>query len=606
MTPLTNPLLIIAVIGCAALSLATGSTDVSLLEGLADWLSGAATAEALIIGEIRLPRTLLALAVGAALGLSGAALQGLLRNPLADPSLTGASQGAALGAAAVFYFGWFPALGYAAPALAGLIGAGVALGLMLALAGSSGGAMVLMAGLAISTLSAASLAAVLNFAPNPFALQELVFWLLGSVAERGLDHLLIIAPALLLGGLMLAGERRFLSALSLGEPISASLGYGFASHAWKVILASALLVGSAVAVAGGIGFVGLVVPHLLRPWVGHRPDRLLLPSTLLGAILVCMADVTVRWLPTGQDLKLGVLTSLIGAPLLVALIWGQRSRLHTPEPIRQGASPVPQPTPARHPNAHLVPESSPLRTEPPPLLTVDSLSFSGRLHPLSLVLHPGEVVGLIGPNGSGKSTLLEGLAGLWSEDGKVMINGTSLATLAPSQRAQLIGLMPQSSSLAWALCARDVVRLGRLPWGDESPVAVDEALAKTGVTALADRRVDRLSGGEQARVSLARVLAGKPRLLLADEPVASLDLLHQQSVLQLFRREAARGCAVVLALHDLSLAARYCDRLLLLDRGRLQALGTPEQVLEPELLRAVYGVNVTVRLDQDPPLVSAR
>lgn len=609
MTRVANPVLIIAVIGCAALSLATGSADVALVVGLTDWLNGHASAEALIIGEIRLPRTLLALAVGAALGLSGAALQGLLRNPLADPSITGASQGAALGAASVFYFGWIPMLGQAAPAIAGLIGASIALGLMLMLAGSSGSAMVLMAGLAISTLSAASLAAVLNFAPNPFALQELVFWLLGSVAERGLDHLLIIAPALTLGGLILVRERRFLSALSLGEPISASLGYGFATHAWKVILAAALLVGSSVAVAGGIGFVGLVVPHLLRPWVGHRPDRLLLPSALLGAILVCLADIAVRWLPTGQDLRLGVLTSLIGAPLLVALIWGQRSRLQTPEPIRQGASPVPQPAPAHPPIVDRVPEPFPSSSsphEPLPLLTVERLSLSGRLQPLSLVLRPGEVVGLIGPNGSGKSTLLDGLAGLWSGDGVVMINGTPLAALTPSRRAQLIGLMPQRSSFAWALCARDVVKLGRLPWGDESPVAVDEALVTTGVTALADRRVDRLSGGEQARVSLARVLAGQPRLLLADEPVASLDLLHQQSVLQLFRGEAARGCAVVLALHDLSLAARYCDRLLLLDRGRLQALGTPEQVLDPELLRAVYGVNVTVRLDQDPPLVSAR
>jgi iron complex transport system ATP-binding protein len=166
--------------------------------------------------------------------------------------------------------------------------------------------------------------------------------------------------------------------------------------------------------------------------------------------------------------------------------------------------------------------------------------------------------------------------------------------------------MPQSSSFAWALCVRDVVTLGRLPWGDESPAAVDEALARTGVSALADRRVDWLSGGEQARVSLARLLAGKPRVLLADEPVASLDLLHQQSVLQLFREEAVRGCAVVLALHDLSLAARYCDRLLLLDRGRLQAIGTPEQVLEPERLQSVYGVNIQVDFDRDPPLILVR
>lgn len=326
MTRLVNPLLFFVVIAVTVLSLNTGSTEVQTVRGLAEWASGVLSADALIIGEIRLPRTLLALTVGASLGLSGAALQGLLRNPLAEPSLTGASQGAALGAATVFYFGVFPALGHAAPALAGLIGAALALMLMLALAGSSGTAMVLMAGLAISTLSGAALAAVLNFAPNPFAMQELVFWLLGSVAERGLDYLLIVVPALLIGGGILARERGFLSALSLGEQVAASMGFVFAQHARRVILATALLVGSAVAVAGGIGFVGLVVPHLIRPWVGHRPDRLLLPSALLGAALVCIADVMVRWLPPGRDLKLGVITALIGAPMLVILIWKERAR----------------------------------------------------------------------------------------------------------------------------------------------------------------------------------------------------------------------------------------------------------------------------------------
>jgi iron complex transport system permease protein len=164
-------------------------------------MQGINTPAAMVIGEIRLPRTLLSLAVGASLGLSGAALQGLLRNPLADPGLTGASQGAALGAAAVFYFGLFPAAGEVAPALAGLLGAGVALLLMLGLAGSARSSMVIMAGLAISTLTGAALATVLNFAPNPFAMQELVFWLLGSVSERSLKHLGFLLPALLLGGI---------------------------------------------------------------------------------------------------------------------------------------------------------------------------------------------------------------------------------------------------------------------------------------------------------------------------------------------------------------------------------------------------------------------
>jgi iron complex transport system permease protein len=308
----------------AALSLSVGSAPVPVLGGLHDWFAGRVSAAAMIIGEIRLPRTLLALAVGASLGLAGAALQGLLRNPLADPGLTGASQGAALGAAAVFYFGLFPGAGEIAPALAGLVGAGLALLGMLALAGAARPSQVILAGLAISTLSGAALATVLNFAPNPYAMQELVFWLLGSVAERGLKPLWILAPALLLGGFVIWSQRRLLAALSLGEAVARSMGMSVGRGGRLVVLGAALLVGASVAVAGGIGFVGLIVPHLVRPLVRHRPDRLLLPSALAGATLVCLADVCVRLLPPGREVKLGVLTSLIGAPLFMWLVWRGR------------------------------------------------------------------------------------------------------------------------------------------------------------------------------------------------------------------------------------------------------------------------------------------
>ena len=310
----------------ASLSLATGSTLVSVLTGLAHWLAGENTAQALIIGDIRLPRTLLALAVGAALGMSGAALQGLLRNPLADPGITGASQGAALGAASVFYFALLPQLGPLAPAAAGLAGALLALLLMLWLAGTAHAATVILAGLAVSTFTGAALAAVLNFAPNPYAMQELVFWLLGSVSERGFDHLAVLVPALLIGGVLIWRQRQLLAALSLGEHVAASLGLDFARGSRLVVLGAALLVGAAVAVAGNIGFVGLIVPHLVRPFVGHRPDRTLIPSALLGATLVCLADIAVRLMPAGRELKLGVLTALIGAPLLLWLIWKERKQ----------------------------------------------------------------------------------------------------------------------------------------------------------------------------------------------------------------------------------------------------------------------------------------
>ncbi|MEJ6655251.1 MAG: iron ABC transporter permease, partial [Pseudomonas sp.] len=241
-------------------------------------------------------------------------------------SLTGASQGAALGAASVFYFGLFPSLGAAAPSVAGLIGAAMALILMLALAGSARSHMVIMAGLAISTLAGAALATVLNFAPNPYAMQELVFWLLGSVSERGLEHLWLLLPALLIGGALIFSQRRLLSGLSLGDQVARSMGLNYRSGSLMIVLGAAILVGSSVAVAGSIGFVGLLVPHLLRPLVRHRPERLLIPAALAGAILVCGADIGVRLLPPGRELKLGVLTSLLGAPLFIWLVWKERKR----------------------------------------------------------------------------------------------------------------------------------------------------------------------------------------------------------------------------------------------------------------------------------------
>ena len=322
--PRAPALLLPGLVAVFFLSLSIGSAPVPVLAGLFDWLTGQAGLPALVMGEIRLPRTLLALSVGAALGLSGAALQGLLRNPLADPSLTGASQGAALGAASVFYFALLPGLGVFAPLLAGLTGAGLTLLLTLWLAGPGRPALLLLAGLAIASLSGAALAAVLNFAPNPFAMQELVFWLLGSVSERGMAHLAFLLPALIVGFALIWRQRPLLAALSLGEQVATSLGLNVQRGGRIIVLGAAILVGAAVATAGNIGFVGLIAPHLARPLTQNRPDRLLWPAAAIGATLVLLADITVRLMPPGREIRLGVLTALIGAPIFIRLIWKMR------------------------------------------------------------------------------------------------------------------------------------------------------------------------------------------------------------------------------------------------------------------------------------------
>ncbi len=320
-------LLILLLLLLSAISLGSGSINVAIFNGLWDWLQQSSSVDAIIMGEIRLPRTLLALIVGAAMGLSGASLQGLLRNPLVDPGLIGVSQGAALGAATVFYFNLFAFAGVLATPLAGLIGAALTLALLFGLSGSiARPGIIIMAGLAISLLSGALLALVLNFAPNPYAMQELVFWMLGSVSNRGLDHQWVLLPACLLGGWITWRQRRLLFGLSLGDQVADSMGLRVAHGARMILLGAALLVGSSVAVAGNIGFVGLIVPHLLRPLLRYRPDWLLIPSALAGAAVVLAADILVRLLPPERELKLGVLTSMVGAPFFIYLLWKERQR----------------------------------------------------------------------------------------------------------------------------------------------------------------------------------------------------------------------------------------------------------------------------------------
>lgn len=317
---------LVLLIGMTWLSLSMGTTSIDVIKGLMDFLSRKESLEAIVIGDIRLPRTLLALLVGFSLGMAGAALQGLLRNPLADPSLVGASQGAALGAATVFYYGWLSTLGAFAITIAGLLGALISLCLMLLLAGGAQAYRVVLAGLAISTIAGALLATALNFAPNPYAMQELVFWLMGSVANKGLDQVYILIPFIFIGCGLLISQRNCLYGLSLGESTAQSLGFNVTRATRIIILGTAIVVGATVSVAGAIGFVGLIVPHLLRPFVKNRPDKLLLPAALLGAALVLGADILVRLLPLGRELKLGVLTSILGAPFLIALIWREQKR----------------------------------------------------------------------------------------------------------------------------------------------------------------------------------------------------------------------------------------------------------------------------------------
>jgi iron complex transport system permease protein len=274
----------------------------------------------LIVTDLRLPRTLLALLVGASLGLSGAVLQGLTRNPLAEPGLLGVSTGAALGAVLAIYFGVTLIAGVGGPLL-GLIGALAACALTFGLGQGGGTITLVLAGAAVSSLTAAGIALALNFAPNPYAAYEIMNWLLGSLADKSWNQVWLILPFVLVGCVLLATTGRALDALSLGETQAESLGINLTRLRVAAIAGTALAVGAATSVTGAIGFIGLVAPHLARPFVGHQPSRILLPATLGGALLLLIADIAARLIHVGPELKLGVFTSLVGTPFFFWLVW---------------------------------------------------------------------------------------------------------------------------------------------------------------------------------------------------------------------------------------------------------------------------------------------
>jgi iron complex transport system permease protein len=273
-----------------------------------------------IVWRIRAPRALLAILIGGMLGLSGAALQGLLRNPLADPAVIGASSSASLGAVIALYFGVAEAFALALPLLA-VAGALVGLLALLSIARRGEDASTLiLAGVAISALASAGVSLALNLAPNPYAVSEMAFWLLGSLSDRSFQHVLLAAPLIVLGAGLILWQARALDGLALGEDAARSLGFDLGRVRMMIAAGVAIGVGASVAVSGSISFIGLIAPHLVRPFTDQRPSQSLLPSALAGAALLGFADLLVRLIPTSSELRLGVVTAMIGAPMFIALL----------------------------------------------------------------------------------------------------------------------------------------------------------------------------------------------------------------------------------------------------------------------------------------------
>lgn len=310
----------------AALSLASMSAGRVWIPW-SDWAAQRGDPAWAILFALRLPRTILALMVGAVLGLTGAALQGYTRNPLADPGMLGVSTVAALGAVLTFYLGAAASAPWVLP-VAAMLGAAVGLLVLLALAGATSSVVTfILAGVVVQTMAGAGVALALNLAPNPWAVNEIINWLMGSLADRSVVELRLAAPGMILGCLLMLTQGRTLDALTLGEAGARSLGVRLGAGRLVLALGAALAVGSAVAATGAIGFVGLITPHLLRPLVGARPSAVLLPSALGGAALTLASDILVRLTPAATEIKLGVAMAALGGPFFLALLINMRRRL---------------------------------------------------------------------------------------------------------------------------------------------------------------------------------------------------------------------------------------------------------------------------------------
>jgi len=309
-----------ALVAVMAISLLIGDAPLGAADTLAALIGTGDPRHVFIVQDIRLPRVVLGALVGGSLGMAGAAVQGLLRNPLADPGVVGISASAGLGAVVALYYGIAAGFAPAVPLFAILFSL-AATAVLAWLAGRDASVLTLiLAGVAISSLAGALIALAMNLSPNPYLLSDIVLWLLGSLANRSATDVILAGPFMAAGWMLLWASARHLPALTLGEEAAAALGVDLRRLRLQVIVGAALAVGASVAVSGVVGFVGLVAPHLARPLVGYDPGRLLVPSGLGGALLVVVADLMVRGLPGAAELKLGVVTALLGAPFFLWLV----------------------------------------------------------------------------------------------------------------------------------------------------------------------------------------------------------------------------------------------------------------------------------------------
>ena len=559
--------LLFAVVTLAVLCLCVciGSVRVPLGDTLAFFaakLTGGALPEGLVssIMPIRLPRVLCVALTGAALSLAGAAMQGLLKNPLADGSTLGVSSGASLGAVCAIAFGvtlpGFPFAGTMVMAILFAFGSLlVILGLSYKLDRSLSTNTIILIGVIFSMFVSSIMSIVITFAADK--VQKITFWTMGSLSGSTYQNAAVLALALAVCGAVILLHAQILNAFAVGEDNARQIGVDVKRAKLVLLITVSVLIGVCVSIGGTIGFVGLVTPHMARMLVGPNHRRLLPAAMFGGAVFLMLADLVARTLLNPLELPIGVVTSFVKGALSMPML--EVSRLS----VQFGQKKI-----------------------------VDGLSFT---------VEEGQWLMIVGPNGAGKSTALNAVTQGAPYTGRVLFAGQDVAKMKPALRAQAIGVLAQNHFVGYGFTVEEVVRLGRFAYAGglfgrsqtEDREKVEQALALAGLQDKRRQSVLTLSGGELQRTFLAQVLAQDPKLLLLDEPTNHLDLIYQKQIFALIGSWLHEpGRAVVSVVHDLSLARSFGTDALLMDHGRQIAHGPAAQVLTPERLNAVYGMDV--------------
>lgn len=557
---------------------------------------------ALVVWTIRLPRILAAIVVGAALGVSGAVFQSLTRNELASPYILGVSAGAGLSVLVVLVF-WTalrPFLPVVAAAGGGLAFLAV---YIVAWKGGTSPVRLVLAGVVMATILDALQMVLYLLVDDVGMVHSAMAWIIGSLIGVDWEILNQALPwiGICLVGLLLSS--RHLDVISLGDRTASSLGMSVELIRFGFATGAVLLASTSVTVAGTIGFVGLIMPHVARTLVGGNNRQVMLASAISGGTLLALADVLSRLVFSPTQIPVGIVTGLVGGGYFLFLM--RRQSIGglgegSGERVSWSASGEDQED-----------DTTDEIEADGRILTVEDLELGygegdSVVNSVSFGVKPETLTVLVGPNGSGKSTLLRGIGRMLSpRTGRIRLEGQPIHQLTRKQFARALAMLQQEHDMLTDTTVEELVMHGRYPYrpffsapDSEDRDAVNKALERTGISPYRRRSLGEMSGGEKQLAWLAMCLAQQSDILLLDEPTTFLDVSHQYELLDLLDElTASEGKTVLLVLHDLSLAVRYADRLIVMNEGQIVTSGGPG-VLTSEVLRSVFDVDGRIQQNE--------